>query len=969
MLDQSIDDHIPSNCKYYDIDNFNNVVKDTGFSLFHLNSRSLIHNIDTISDYLSTLNNNFSVLGFSETWFGPHNKITGMSNYNLFEQHRENRRGGGVCLFVHNKFPAVIRHDLSIFNADIESIFVELNFESITILVSVIYRPPQSSVNSFYDTLDLILSKISNEHKNCYIMGDFNIDLTKDKSSDFHNILSSYGYCPLISIPTRVTCNSASLIDNILSNTNFDDYVSGVLVTDISDHFPIFHQVNVCTNRVKNKAIIYIRNYSKCNVDKFVSKVGAVDWSFILALKDANAAYDSFVNTIDHIYDNCFPHITINTKKNRKRHPWITSGILKSIKVKNKLYRRFLRNPSSENNTNYKKYRNKLNHVIRFSKKNYFNDKFNNCKNNAKGTWSIINELLNKRSSNSVSSFSDGDNPVTDPKTIANSFNDFFVNIGPTLASNINGNKSFDEYLEPNKSILSSLFLNPVTINEVFKVAYSCLKSNKSAGSDNLKPGIIRLVIHHIVQPLTHISNLSFITGIFPNRLKIAKVVPIYKKDDPHVYENYRPISILPCISKIIERLMFNRIIAFLDKHNILFDDQYGFRPGHSTELALISAINKLYKALEQKDSAVGIFLDLSKAFDTIDHHILLYKLSFYGIRGNALDWFYSYLSNRYQYVYYNNCSSDLSRVKCGVPQGSILGPLLFILYTNDISNVSSKSSLILFADDTNIFYHGSNAYELQDIICSDLLCYHDWFCANKLSLNAAKTNYIVFGTLSKNWNVTIKLNDKIVHKVTSTKFLGVTIDSNLSWSDHIHSICNKISRSVGILSKLKYYIPGNILRCLYQTLILPHLSYCCSVWSSATKTTLNKLIVLQKKAIRHITNAHYRESTSKLFLSLNLLKLPDLIQINLATIIYRATHNNLPFPLVNLFKTNNDFHPYNTRHSNNIHCPPCRTNLIRFNTCNRAIDSWNSIPFDIQTCNSLASFRKIIRQNCIKDY
>ena len=565
--------------------------------------------------------------------------------------------------------------------------------------------------------------------------------------------------------------------------------------------------------------------------------------------------------------------------------------------------------------------------------------------------------------------FKEGASSVTDPKTIANNFNNCFVNRGPTLASKIYSNNSFNKYLDPTKYITSSMFLYPVVEEEVLKVSNSCLKPNKSAGSDNLKPGIIRLVIHLIVKPLTHIFNLSFTTGVFPNKLKIAKVIPIFKKDEPNLYENYRPISVLPCLSKIIERLMFNRIIGFIDKHNVLFEDQYGFRPGHSTELALISATNKLYKALDKKDSAVGVFLDLSKAFDTIDHQILLNKLSFYGIRGNTLAWFHSYLCNRHQFVYYNNCSSDLYNVKCGVPQGSILGPLLFIIYMNDISNVSTESSLILFADDTNIFYQGSDTRELQNTVCSDLSKFYDWFSANKLSLNISKTNYVVFGPLSKNWDVTIHLNSIKIDKVNTSKFLGVYIDSNLSWSDHINSISNKISRGVGILSKLKHFIPRTTLRSLYQTLILPHLSYCCSVWSSATKTLLNKLVILQKRAIRHITNAYYLDSTSNLFLSLNLLKLPDLININLATIAYRATNNNLPPPFVNIFRTNKDTHNYNTRQSNNIHCVLCRSNIIRFNSCNRAIDYWNSLSIDIQSCKSLACLKKTLKRNCIMNY
>ena len=234
---------------------------------------------------------------------------------------------------------------------------------------------------------------------------------------------------------------------------------------------------------------------------------------------------------------------------------------------------------------------------------------------------------------------------------------------------------------------------------------------------------------------------MSLLSGTYPANLKTARVVPIYKKGDHALFENYRPISILSWLSKVIERLVFNRLIDFFDNNNLLSNNQYGFRPGHSTEMALLSTTNKLYNALNNNKSCVGNFLDLSKAFDTINHEILLHKLTLYGVRGIARDWFYSYLSNRSQFVNYNGVTSDLCNIDCGVPQGSILGPLLFIIYTNDICQVSNKSTVVLFADDTNIFYKGTDPQTLHETILSDLNLYVDWFGANKLSLNSGKTD------------------------------------------------------------------------------------------------------------------------------------------------------------------------------------------------------------------------------------
>ena len=465
--------------------------------------------------------------------------------------------------------------------------------------------------------------------------------------------------------------------------------------------------------------------------------------------------------------------------------------------------------------------------MIRISKKRYFSDKFNNCKNDVKRTWSIINGILHTKNNKSPipDALKFGSNIIHDPKQIANAFNDFFVNVGPTLASNIHSNTTAEQYL--NDANPTTLFMTPTDESKIYKVALSCLKPNKSADYDNVKPSILRKVIHFIVKPLAYIINLSLHNGIVPDHLKIAKVIPIYKKGDPKASDNYRPVSVLSCFSKIFERIVYNRIHNFINKNNVMYKGQYGFRPGHSTELALTDAMDRLCDAMDKKMMSVGVFLDLSKAFDTIDHQILSMKLSHYGIRGVGLNWIKSYLSNRVQITTFNNVYSKPMNMLCGVPQGSILGPLHFILYVNDIYQVSDKCSTILFADDTNIFFTGHNPSVMKDTICHELTKLYAWFSANKLSLNVSKTNYIVFNNKKGNCNINfdIKMDGKSLKRVDYTTFLGVIIDSGLTWNNHVKFIATKIARGVGILSKLKHLLPKQVLRSLYFTLIYPHLT------------------------------------------------------------------------------------------------------------------------------------------------
>ena len=410
-----------------------------------------------------------------------------------------------------------------------------------------------------------------------------------------------------------------------------------------------------------------------------------------------------------------------------------------------------------------------------------------------------------------------------------------------------------------------------------------------------------------LASPLSHIFNLSFSSGVFPDALKIGKVLPIFKNDDSSLFSNYRPISILPCLSKVLEKLFYSRLFDFLIKFNVLNHHQYGFRQHHSTYMAILELVNNIYQGFENNEYTIGIFVDLKKAFDTVNHNILLDKLNFYGIRGTPLAWLASYLSNRQQYVQVHDHASSYMKIKCGVPQGSVLGPLLFLIYINDLFHSSKYLSFILFADDTSIFYRHKDIQTLINTVNSELCLVSSWFKANKLTLHPDKTKFILFHPSRKKVNldeIHISINGAPLSRVDNTKFLGVIIHQN-------------------------------------------------------------PLFLLQKKAIRIITFSPPQTHTKPLFHKLNILPIHSIFKCQVACFVFSHMNNLLPASFSSSFHFNFEYHDHFTRSRLNLHKVFAKYHL---SICSQAPSIWNSLPLTFRNSLNISNYRSNIKKHFLNN-
>ena len=964
-----------TSCKYLEYQDFNTLSQNTKskFSIFHLNIASMAKHFDELNTLLSLLNHNFSFIGISETRFLKNQEpifdfsIPGYSAINTPTE----SSAGGVLLYVSNSFAFKPRLDLSQLmyqSKNLESVFVEIIVPKKTnIIVGTIYKHPDMSFNSFNsEFLEPLLHKVKHESKQTILLGDFNVDLLKaEVNSDSSLLLDTLGsnlIVPQILLPTRITRESKTLIDNIFSSISEHGVKSGNLCYSISDHLPQFCLFETPNSQKSAKNDVYVRNWSKFDQTEFILDYLDIEWNSVFERCgfDTDCSFDTFYFKMKALLDRHIPTIKLTKRQIKtKTKPWITPGIIKSMSKRDFFYRKFIKakDPTSKVNfhNSFKSYRNLIVTLCRNSKSNHFTGYFNQYSSNMQKIWVGVRNLIwTKTKSSGPISISIGDSVTSEPEVVANHFNDFFTSIADSIRETIPPtNRNFTDFLH-NRNI-HSMFLAPSTPEEVIKVINS-LSLSKSDGPNSIPARILKLLKHDISIPLSVLINRSFETGIFPCTLKVSKVIPVYKnKGSPLEVGNYRPISLLSNIEKIFEKLIYSRLIGFLNDSNQIYVRQFGFRKSHSTIHTLINIVARIRRRLDKGEFACGVFVDLQKAFDTVDHEILLSKLRHYGIRGRANQLLKSYLSDRQQFVFLSNISSSLKPVIHGVPQGSVLGPLLFLLYINDLHSSIKSSETYHFADDTHLLNFSKSIQSLCGKVNADLRILSSWLNANKISLNAKKTEFIVFRHRSKPLDFIpfLKLSGLRIYPSHSVKYLGVHLDEHLNWKPQISSIANKLKRANGALSKLRHYVPLKSLLNIYHAIFASHIRYGCQIWGLCDNTTTHRILTLQKTALRLITFSEPRSPSSPIFSELGILKFFDQVEVLNILLVHQHLNRKLPLDSLETLNFNQIHHSAGTRGNSLglLNLPNVNTTMFGLNSLTRlSARQWNNLQRTLPT-------------------
>lgn len=824
-----------------------------GTKIVHQNIRGLFNNISNLICFIDQ-NKNVDIITLSETHIrnGSHldnNNLYHIEGYNFVNRNRTKGIGGGVGCYIKENINWKRRHDLETEN--IESLWIEiLVTKSKSFLIATFYRPPINSKhlpNDFNKNFNDLLTKASAENKEILILGDFNVDYLKDDNNKvIKETFKLHGFTQLIKHATRITKDSETLIDLIATNKPLVISRTEVLPTAISDHDMV-----CCLRRLNNIKFqgksIECRNYAHYNHDSMNNDFLNVDWTPLYMLRDVNKAVEFFNTTVKSIFDKHAPFITKRVRG--KPFNWITPEVRKIMIDRDRLLKKARKTKRTNDWNLYRSLRNKCNNKIKSAKSTFQRNLLHEHAGNPSKFWNCVKKIFPYKAKTVTNENS------RQSTNLATVFSEYFQNAVSLLKRKAFILKNFAWKFRLGIPVRTTAVFRIHHVNSNFVInQLKSFKRNKASGADDLPPGLLKDCRYHIAEPLVFILNLSIDTNTIPQIWKIAKVTPIYKKGSLQEPSNYRPISVLPVLSKILERAIHTQLSAYLENHKLITIYQFGYRKSRSTNIAATILVDEIREMVDKGLMVGTVFIDLSKAFDTLSHNVLLSKLSSYGIRNNELLWFTDYLFSRQQYVQVNNHTSNLTHVLTGVPQGSILGPLLFNLYFNDVVDQLCECRILMYADDTVLYYGNKDIICIETVLTNELKYLADYFIQNELiiNLNKGKTETMLFGTSKKlaaqERSLAVYFGNHLITNTTSYVYLGHTLDQSLYLNNSFQSAYKKASSRVKLMMSLSSHLTTETAQKIYMATIVPILVYMGTLKLQFTATQQARLHSLERR-------------------------------------------------------------------------------------------------------------------------